>query len=227
MDHSVMDSSGYCFAALAGNLSTLRGEVLTLRKEKFACVNGTILLSTEGVNIRLSGPSAEIAAFKTELDALLKMTTSIQYKDTLVSGGSMSLPRFLVKVKKELISMGMERADPSKEPSPASHLSPVDFHEMLVRDDVLVLDTRNDYEIRMGKFKNAVHLPIETFRQFPSAVEEAAAASALPKDKKILMYCTGGIRCEKAAFAMTAAGFDSENLYQLEGGVSIVPCSNL
>ncbi|GMI08897.1 hypothetical protein TrRE_jg9674 [Triparma retinervis] len=177
---------------------------------------GTILLAVEGVNVRLSGSLSAVEEFKIIIESVLSLPSSlVHYKDSTSS--SPSLPRFLVKIKKELIGMGMPSADPSLAPSPAQHISPEDLHSMLTSStsDVVLLDTRNDYELKMGTFKSAHHFDISTFRDFPAS----AKSSPLPKSDKIVMFCTGGIRCEKAAFAMEAAGYPSSSLYQLDGGI--------
>ena len=91
--------------------------------------------------------------------------------------------------------------------------------ETLRHDVNVVVDTRNKYEVDLGTFKDAVALDIDTFRDFPAALKQAAAENVVPKDKKILMFCTGGIRCEKAAFSFVNEGYSAENLYQLDGGI--------
>src|SRR5690606_33303572 len=94
-----------------------------------------------------------------------------------------------------------------------NHLPPKDWESTLNDPDVVVIDTRNWYETQVGKFKNAVDLNINEFREFPEAVKKLN----LPKEQKVLMYCTGGIRCEKAILEMNRQGY--ENVFQLEGGI--------
>jgi len=119
----------------------------------------------------------------------------------------------LVKRKREIIALGMDDIRPAEFTGP--YISPEDFKQMLDEgDDVVVLDTRNDYETRVGMFEGAVDLDIATFREFPGAIEE------LPEEyrsKTVVMYCTGGIRCEKASAVMLKSGFD--DVRQLEGGI--------
>ncbi|KNC85362.1 hypothetical protein SARC_02454 [Sphaeroforma arctica JP610] len=157
---------------------------------------------------------------------------NVHYKDmemtrTAVLDTKLSITRFLVKLKKEVISMGVDEANPALAQTPAKHLEPKEFKKWLDEDrDVLILDTRNDYEVVLGTFKNAKHFDIHTFREFPQAVKESkllkdvkAEEEKTGKKKDIVMFCTGGVRCEKAAFCFKQAGFHSENLYQLNGGI--------
>ena len=121
--------------------------------------------------------------------------------------------RMKVRLKKEIISLGRDDINPRE--LTGDYISPRELFEMYeTKEDVIVLDTRNEYETRVGLFENAVDLQLDTFRDFPSAIE------TLPeeyKDKQIVMYCTGGIRCEKASAVMMKAGFS--DVKQLEGGV--------
>ena len=119
----------------------------------------------------------------------------------------------LVKRKREIISLGMDEIRPAEFTGP--HISPKEFKQMLDDgDEVVVLDARNDYETRVGMFDGAVELDIASFREFPEAI------GSLPdeyRSKTVVMYCTGGIRCEKASAVMLKAGFD--DVRQLEGGI--------
>ena len=156
------NTSGYAFYPLT-SLPTLRENLLKAHKEKYATsLMGTILLAVEGVNVRLSGSLSAVEEFKIIIESVLSLPSSlVHYKDSTSS--SPSLPRFLVKIKKELIGMGMPSADPSLAPSPAQHISPEDLHSMLTSStsDVVLLDTRNDYElkVRMDKMKTAHRRP--------------------------------------------------------------------
>ena len=121
--------------------------------------------------------------------------------------------RMKVRLKKEIISLGRDDINPKE--ITGEYISPQELFEIYEnKKDVIVLDTRNEYETRVGAFENAIDLQLDTFRDFPSAVQ------TLPdeyKDKQIVMYCTGGIRCEKASAVMMKAGFS--DVRQLEGGV--------
>jgi UPF0176 protein len=118
--------------------------------------------------------------------------------------------RWSVKLKPEIVLLKQKGIHPQGK---HRHLSPVEWDAMLKQDDVVVLDARNDYEVALGKFSGAIDPKIKKFHQFPAFLKKAD----LPKEKTVLMYCTGGIRCEKALLAMEAEGFS--NVYQLEGGI--------
>ena len=173
-------------------------------------LKGTILLSPNGINFSLSGSQESIDEYLKFLESDERFT-GIPLKVTYNS--YQPFRRMLVRLKKEIISLGMDDIRPSKFTGP--NIKPEQFQEMLDKEEeVIVLDTRNDYEVRVGTFKNAIDLNIPSFRDFPEAV------SKLPeeyKKKPIVMFCTGGIRCEKASAVMLKSGF--ENVKQLEGGV--------
>jgi UPF0176 protein len=171
-------------------------------------LKGTILLSTEGINLFISGPEATVAK-------LVDLIKSYGFEFTPKHSPSPRQPfkRMLVKIKKEIIAMGQDEIKPMKQTAP--YVTPQTLKAWLdAGEDVVLLDTRNDYEVRIGAFKDAMIMPLKSFRQFPGQVK------ALPeslKKKKIVTYCTGGIRCEKAAQYMTNEGF--EHATQLEGGI--------
>ena len=173
-------------------------------------LKGTILLSPNGINFSLSGSQESIDEYLKFLESDERFT-GIPLKVTYNS--YQPFRRMLVRLKKEIISLGMDDIRPIEFTGP--NIKPEQFQEMLDKEEeVIVLDTRNDYEVRVGTFKNAINLNIPSFRDFPDAV------SKLPeeyKKKPIVMFCTGGIRCEKASAVMLKSGF--ENVKQLEGGV--------
>ena len=173
-------------------------------------LKGTVLLSPNGINFFLAGDGDSVDAFLQNLESderFRGIPIKISHTDY------QPFRRMLVKRKREIISLGMDEIRPSKFTGP--HISPTDFKRMLdEEEDIVVLDTRNDYETRVGSFEGAVELGIPSFRDFPEAVE------GLPdeyKSKTVVMYCTGGIRCEKASAVMLNAGFD--DVRQLEGGI--------
>jgi predicted sulfurtransferase len=173
-------------------------------------LKGTILLSGEGINFFLAGVQESIDQFIAHLEEderFRGIPLKISYSDY------QPFNRMLVRLKKEIISMGHDDVKPATFTGPS--ISPKEFKSWLDEGkEVIVLDTRNDYEMRLGKFENAVDLEIETFRQFPSAIKQ------LPEEMKgtpVVMYCTGGVRCEKASVVMLEEGFES--VYQLEGGI--------
>jgi UPF0176 protein len=170
---------------------------------------GTILLSTEGINFFLCGDQAGIDGFIEYLEQDERFV-GIQLK--VSHSEKLAFRRMNVRLKNEIISMGMDEirpADFTGEP-----ISPAEFKQWLDEGrDITVLDTRNDYEIRLGTFDNAVDFNISTFRAFP----EAMMNSNLDKEKTVVMFCTGGIRCEKASAVMLNEGF--QDVRQLQGGV--------
>ena len=170
---------------------------------------GTILLSKEGINFFLCGDQAGIDGFLNYLESderFVDIPLKISHSEKL------AFRRMNVRLKKEIISMGMDEIRPADYTGDA--ISPTEFKHWLDEGrDITILDTRNDYEIRIGTFENAVDLDISTFRTFPDAV----ANSGLDKEKTVVMFCTGGIRCEKASALMLNQGF--QDVRQLEGGV--------
>ena len=118
-----------------------------------------------------------------------------------------------VRLKKEIISLGMEHIKPAERTG--DEITPADFKQLIDNgEDLLILDTRNEYECKIGTFDNAIDLDIRSFRDFPRAISELDDEL---KDKQVVMFCTGGIRCEKASLVMMDAGFS--NVKQLKGGI--------
>jgi len=173
-------------------------------------LKGTILLSKEGINQCVAGPAEAIADFKDFLTGMPAFA-DLFYKESW--SATQPFARMLVKIKSEIITFKADDVDPEKFTAP--HIAPQTLKEWYEQKrDMVVLDTRNDYEIRIGKFANAIHLNLQHFRDFPEA---AQALLAEVKDKPVVTYCTGGIRCEKAAAWMLQAGF--KEVYQLDGGI--------
>lgn len=173
-------------------------------------LKGTILLSTEGINLFLAG-------MREDIDHLIAVVRSIPGLEAFQAKFSESdhqpFNRMLVRIKKEIISFGVPEVDPAKYTS--RHLSATTLKQWLDEGrPVTLLDTRNDYEVKLGTFRNAIPIGVDTFRQFPEAVAK------LPEELKkeaIVTFCTGGIRCEKAAPFMELQGY--ENIFQLDGGI--------
>ena len=173
-------------------------------------LKGTILLSKNGINFFLAGEQKSIDSYIEFLEkdeGFIDIPLKISYTDY------QPFRRMLVRLKKEIIALGIDEVRPADFTAP--NIKPIEFKKMLdENEDLLILDTRNDYETRVGIFENAIDLNLSTFREFPEAILD------LPdeyKTKQIVMYCTGGIRCEKASVVMMNAGF--ENVKQLEGGI--------
>ena len=205
--NSVVNIAGYKFEPLVDPI-----DLVSLYQKK--CdeleLKGTMLISKNGINFSLAGTQQAtdtIIAFLEEDNRFLNIPLKVTYSET------QPFRRMKVRLKKEIISLGRKDINPRE--LTGERISPHDLKNLLDnKEDVLVLDTRNEYETRVGKFENAIDLNLDTFRNFPEAVE------SLPeeyKDKQIVMYCTGGIRCEKASAVMMKAGF--ADVKQLEGGV--------
>ena len=206
MAASFVNIAGYRFVALPDR-DELR-EPLRQHCQSLGLL-GTILLSHEGINFFLSGKQEAIDGF---LDHLERDERFIDIPIKVSYSEDCAFRKMNVRLKKEIISMGMEEIKPAEFTGPT--ISPQEFKQWLDEGrDVTVLDTRNDYEIRLGTFENAVDFDISTFRAFPEAVEN----STLDKQKPVVMFCTGGIRCEKASAVMLNAGF--EDVRQIEGGI--------
>lgn len=171
---------------------------------------GTTLLAPEGVNGTMAGPDASIDA----LAAYLDQHFGIQQGEVKYSTAQdMPFERVKIKVKREIITMKQpELADPTKHVG--TYVSPEEWDALVNDPEVVLIDTRNIYETELGIFKNAIDPKLETFKEFPQFVEENLDPA---KHKKVAMFCTGGIRCEKASAFMLSKGF--ENVYHLKGGI--------
>ncbi len=173
-------------------------------------LKGTILLSPEGINLMLAGIRNRIEAIKTHLQEDHRLSALV-FQESM----SASLPfrRMQVKLKREIISFGRYDIHPHKFAGP--RLSPQSLKQWLDQEhDFILLDTRNDYEVRLGTFNSSIHLGIRHFREFPSA---ATKLSPSIKHKPMVMFCTGGVRCEKASALLLKYGFT--HVYQLAGGI--------
>ncbi len=170
-------------------------------------LKGTILLSSEGINLSLAGLPENIARFISTLKndpCFSDMTFRESYSSF------QPFNRMQVKIRNEIITLRQPNVDPMHEVAPA--LSPEEFKQWLDEErDITILDTRNEYEMRFGTFKDAKNLELKDFGEFPTRLENVSA------EKPIVMFCTGGIRCEKAALVMLNAGY--KNVYQLQGGI--------
>ena len=176
-------------------------------------IKGTILLAREGINGTIAGLPADIHAVLHFLrtDAVFKgKFTNLEHKESYAD--EHPFYRMKVKLKKEIVTMGVPSVNPNN--TVGTYIKPEDWNELISRDDVILLDTRNDYEVHIGTFKNAADPKTATFREFPKYVAENLDKT---KHKKVAMFCTGGIRCEKASSYMLEQGFDE--VYHLQGGI--------
>ena len=194
------------------NLTELPALRIALKAFAQSCeLLGTILLSKEGINIMLAGTPDKINLFKQFLNKYAYFK-NLHYKES--RSPEQTYRRLLVKVKKEIIAFGKESIQPARQKAP--YIKPAELKKLLdhAAENIVLLDTRNHYEIKLGTFEKAVDLNIAHFREFPAAVKKLPPAL---KNKTIITFCTGGIRCEKAALLLQEEGFT--NVYQLEGGI--------
>jgi RluA family pseudouridine synthase len=207
MPQTITNIAAYLFAELS-QLKELRAHLLALCKQEG--LKGTILLSTEGINLFVAGGTAEI-------DILLAALRSVPGLEKLTPKCSESedqpFSRMLVRIKKEIIAFGVDGINPARRTSPK--LAASTLKQWLDEGRrVHLLDTRNDYEIKLGTFRGAIPAGIDHFREFPQAVEKLPESM---KDEPIVMFCTGGIRCEKAGPFMEQVGY--RQIFQLDGGI--------
>lgn len=204
--------SGYVVSALyhfakLDDFEALRDPLLKVMKEN--SVKGTLLLAQEGIN-------GTVAGTREGVDALLKYIRSDARLFNIVTKESFheNIPfyRSKVKLKKEIVTMGVEGIDPKH--IVGTYVKSQDWNNLISSPDVVVVDTRNDYEVSIGTFKGAVNPNTTTFREFPQYAKEHLENA---KNKKIAMFCTGGIRCEKSTAYLKQLGFNE--VYHLEGGI--------
>lgn len=199
--------STYKFADLT-NLKELRAELVEFCKQH--SIKGTILLAPEGINLFAAASQEaidDLMGYLRKVPGLSELTPKVSYSD------HQPFNRMLVRLKKEIIAFGVEGIDPAR--STAPRLEAKELKKWLDEKRPLVLlDTRNEYEIKLGTFKNATAIGVDRFRDFPAALKELPAEM---KEATVVSFCTGGIRCEKAAALMQREGYN--DVYQLEGGI--------
>jgi UPF0176 protein len=172
-------------------------------------VKGTLLLANEGIN-------GTIAGTRQAVDAVLnwirqdKRLAAVDSKESYTD--DMPFYRSKVKLKKEIVTMGVEGIDPKE--VVGTYIDPEDWNDLISDPEVTLVDTRNDYEYNIGSFKNAINPNTETFREFPEYVKQNLDPT---RHKKVAMFCTGGIRCEKSTAYLKEQGFDE--VYHLKGGI--------
>ena len=172
-------------------------------------IKGTILLAEEGINGTVAGTREAIDALCTFFQQDDRLH-ALEYKESFAD--KMPFYRMKVRLKKEIVTLGVPGVSPVKEVG--QYLDPEDWNKLLDDPEVCVVDTRNDYEVEVGTFKNALNPDTKTFGEFPSYVKQHMDPK---KQKKVAMFCTGGIRCEKSTSYMLEQGF--EEVYHLKGGI--------
>jgi len=202
----------YCVAALyhfarLDDYQVLR-EPLQALCEKLE-IKGTILLAREGINGTVAASDDAIADLLTYLRSDPRLA-DLEHKESRAS--ELPFYRMKVRLKKEIVTMGVDGVDPND--IVGTYVDPKDWNDLITDPDVILIDTRNDYEVEIGTFKGAINPNTKTFREFPSWVE--ANKDKLNKPK-VAMFCTGGIRCEKASSYMKNNDFN--DVYHLKGGI--------
>lgn len=172
-------------------------------------VRGTLLLANEGINGTIAGSRHAIDTVITWLKSDPRLA-ELECKESITS--VIPFNRTKVKLKKEIVTMGIEGIDPKQ--VVGTYVNAQDWNSLIDDPEVLVIDTRNDYEFQVGTFKNAINPNTQSFREFPQYVKENLDSD---KHKKVAMFCTGGIRCEKSTAFLKQQGFDE--VYHLKGGI--------
>lgn len=189
-------------------------------------VKGMILLAREGINSTIAGAPDDVHAVLAYLrsDPLL---ADLQHKESW--SDKAPFYRMKVRLKKEIVTMHVDGISPTQ--MAGTYVKPEDWNALIADPDVVVVDTRNDYEVEIGTFKGAIDPHIKSFSELPQWVQSCDALKAdAPKKPKVAMFCTGGIRCEKSTAYMRTLGYDE--VYHLEGGIlkyleTIAPAESL
>ena len=201
-------ASFYSFLNLS-NLTRLQETFTEFLQKKD--IKGTVLLASEGINGTVAGQESSIDAFENFLKSK-NLYEAKNFKTSKCDNDPFS--RLKIKIKDEIVAIGNQLADPKK--IVGKYIPPEDWNNLISDEEVTVLDTRNTYEYSIGSFKNSVQPETTNFREFPAWLERLEA-SGIDKNKKVAMFCTGGIRCEKASSLMMSKGF--KNIYHLQGGI--------
>ena len=172
-------------------------------------IKGTLLLAYEGINGTVAGTDKAISALLEYLRADPRLA-ALEHKES--RSEDMPFYRMKVRLKREIVTMGVDGVDPNE--VVGTYVDPKDWNALITDPDVILIDTRNDYEVEIGTFKGALNPDTQTFREFPQWVEDNRENLKKPK---VAMFCTGGIRCEKASSFMKQNGFD--DVYHLKGGI--------
>jgi len=196
----------YCFAPLL-DYQARRGRLIELAES--SGVRGTVLLAAEGINGTIAGPKSAVDDVVAHIRAFPGFETlDVKWS----SADAMPFVRLKVREKREIVTMGVAGIDPTT--TVGTYVEPESWNDLISQPDVVVVDTRNDYEVDIGSFAGAVDPKTRTFREFP----DWAAAQLDPKTTpKVAMFCTGGIRCEKATALLKSRGFSE--VYHLKGGI--------
>ncbi|MFC3325307.1 oxygen-dependent tRNA uridine(34) hydroxylase TrhO [Mesorhizobium cantuariense] len=187
-------------------------EELRVPLAAFCCgrgIKGTLLLAHEGINGTVAGGETAIAELIEHLESIEGLA-GLEVKYSVAA--EMPFHRMKVRLKREIVTMGVDDIDPSK--SAGTYVAPADWNALISEPDTVVIDTRNAYEVSIGTFRGAIDPATASFREFPAWVE---AHRAELEGRKVAMFCTGGIRCEKATAYVRSLGF--EDVFHLKGGI--------
>ncbi len=172
-------------------------------------LRGTILLASEGINASVAGERIAVDAVLARLREDRRFAR-LEVKES--SHCRQPFQRMKVRLKREIVALKVDGVDPRRQTG--VYIEPKDWNALIQQDDVLLLDARNDYEARMGSFQGALNPATDAFNELPRFIEERLDPR---RHKRVAMFCTGGIRCEKASAFMLQAGFEA--VYQLKGGI--------
>lgn len=204
---NIANITGYKFTPIT-DTKLLQEKIINLSEENN--LKGTVLISDKGINFSVAGLIENTCKF-VKVIKKDKQFSDIDIKTTF--NEYQPFRKMLVRIKKEIISMGVDEINPYE--FTGEKIKPVELNKKLdAGEDVILLDTRNEYEVRLGTFENAIDLNLDSFRDFPTKINGLREQIG---DKEIVMFCTGGVRCEKASALMLKSGF--KNVKQIDGGV--------
>jgi UPF0176 protein len=206
MSHQIVVAALYKFVTLK-DFAGLRQPLLAAMKANG--VKGTLLLAEEGINGTISGGRDAIDGFLGELKSDLRFA-DIDHKESFCD--EEPFYRSKVKLKNEIVTIGVDGVDPNRQAG--TYVNPADWNALISDPDILLLDTRNDYEVALGTFSGAADPKTSSFGEFPKFVGKNLDPA---RHRKVAMFCTGGIRCEKASSYLQSQGF--RELYHLKGGI--------
>ncbi len=169
-------------------------------------IKGILLLAEEGINGTVAGSREAIDILKSFLETRCK---GLEYKESWAE--KMPFHRMKVRLKKEIVTLGVPEVNPCKQVG--TYVTPKDWNDLISDPEILVIDTRNDYEVKIGRFSGALNPKTSSFTEFPEYIKTLD----ISKHPRVAMYCTGGIRCEKASSYLLSQGF--EEVYHLKGGI--------
>ena len=188
-------------------LEAKKKQILALCLEKQ--IKGTIILAKEGINATIAGSSKAIADVLKTLRSFPQLG-DLEHKES--TSEKLPFVRLKVKIKSEIVTLGLPAVNPNQQVG--KYVEPQHWNQVISNPEVIVIDTRNDYEVEMGSFQRAKNPNTESFREFPEYVAQNLDPQEHPK---VAMFCTGGIRCEKASSYLLSQGF--KEVYHLKGGI--------